>query len=593
MAFNEFSEVTFADGVAPPINAANLNALEGVVAETDEELARSKSFKLTEYLEYFRKRNQKDIDQYQGGFTAYSTGNPAACSLSDEDIGNVLGDIGLNVNIDDNGANWTDHQIVLGSALDLTEFYDGNASTTDDMICIFFFVSDEDSIQGTGRQIYFNIGNGGTGNTYEYDFDIDAWGFGTGWNIAWVPKSSFYVWAGAPNWNNIDFVQIQVEFNAGYEDEYFIFNLVQMTRADPVDSDYPNPFQKYMGSVSSWENKLAPLYDVWGLVKDLNIQTEKLGILKFNPPNYESPFTPGVYRNGMLIYEDVNCFVSKFEWICKESGELPSMTFYIDLTHYAEVYVTSSVLYLSVANGGAAVDTTWTFDNTLDKQEKLVIFFEKHDNTLRAIAYKRGEILGVCEYETTFSSPGDIYLGVSNDSSFGILTDFTISHSMNQIKLAKRNIPVVIRKLEDETINNDSSLNNDSDIWCYLEPNQAYRVELHAIVSTESDARDIKIAWSLSDGVELVERTVIGPCTASASSYNTEVKISAFGISESAVYGVDNAVGRPSHIFESFVIRSGETGGKLQMQWAQYSAGAYDTTMEENTSIIITPVEMR
>jgi hypothetical protein len=592
-AFGDFSEVTFNDGMAPPINATNLNEMEGLLAITDLELERSKSFKLSEYLEYFRKRNQQDIDQYQDGSASYSNQNPAAASLSDEDTENVLGDLGLNVNIDDNGANWFGFDKTFGSAYDLTEFYDESASSTDDMICILFYVHDGASIQGSGGFMYFNIGNGGVGNTYEYDFDIDAWGFDSGWNVAWVPKSSFYVWAGAPNWNNIDYYQIQMDYNAGYQNEYFIFNLIQMNRHDPVDSDYPNPFQRYMGSVSNWENLFTIPYDVFSIVKDINIKTHKLGIMKFNPPNYESPFTPGNYKNGMLICSNVNSFLAKFEWICKVTGELPSMTFYIDSTHYAEVYCVGDTLYLSVANGGAAVNTTAAFVNALDKNEKVVIFFEKQDDTLRAICYKHGEILTICEYETTFSTYGDIYLGVVSDDSFGILTDFAISHSMNQLKLAKRNIPIVVRKLEDEIVNNSSTLQNDDDIWCYLMPNQTYKIELHAIVGAAANNTDVKISWSLSDGAEVCERHVIGPDTGCAAAYSTEVKISRFSLTASAVYGTENTVGREVYIQETFIIRSGELGGKLQMQWSQYSAAASDTTMKENTIMIVTPVEMR
>lgn len=595
-AFGDFSEVTFNDGMAPPINATNLNEMEGLLTITDLELERSKSFKLSEYLEYFRKRNQKDIDQYQDGYASYVNDTPAAVSLSDEDSKNVLGDIGLNINIDDNGANWFEFNKTLSSSIDLTKFYDGTASTTDDLIFILFYLSDGASITGAGGFIYFNIGSGWIGNTYEYDFDIDAWGFDTGWNIAWVKKSDFYILAGAPNWNNIDYYQVECDFNAGYQNEYFIFNLIQMDRHDPIDGDYPNPFQRYMGSVSNWENLFTIPYDVFGIANDICIKNHNLGIMKFNPPNNETPFSPGNYLNGMLIYSDVNSFLSKFEWICKEAGELPSITWYIDSTHYAEVKVTSDTLYLSVANGGAAVDTTWAFTNALAKNEKVIIFFEKQDDTVRAICYKNGEILSICEYESSFSTYGDIYMGVSDDLSFGLLIEFVISHSMNQLHLVKKNEPAIILKPDDEILNNNSTLQNDDDIWAYLLPNQTYKIEFFGKVinSGASSTPDIKIAWTLTDCEAVSSRHCIGPGSSTTDVRNTVAHLSVYGMTDTVVYGVSNAPGvYYSNIQETFLIKASESGAKIQMQWAQNVATAVNTFMKEDTMMIITPVYMR
>lgn len=594
-AFGDFSEVTFNDGMAPPINAANLNEMEGLLAITDLELERSKSFKLSEYLEYFRKRNQKDIDQYQDGYASYGNLNPGGCSLSDNSDENILGDLGLNVNIDDNGANFIYFNKLFSSAYDLTKFYDETASATDDIIIIVFKISDGAAIQGAGGFMYLNIGNGGVGNTYEYDFDIDAWGFDQGWNVAWAKKSDFYVWAGAPNWNNIDYYQIGIDYNAGYQNEYFVFNLIQMNRHDPIYSDYPNPFQRYMGSVSSWEDLFVISYDVFGIAKDICIKNHNLGIMKFNPPNNESPFSPGNYKDGMLIYSNVNSFLSKFEWICKASWELPSMTFYIDSTHYAEVYISGSVLYLSVANGGAAVDTTWSFTNNLERNEKVVIFFEKQNDTLRAMCVKNGEILAICEYETTFSNYGDIYLGVNTDDSLGLLIDFVISHSMNQLHLAKRNTPAVILKPADEIVNNNATLQNDDDIWAYLLPNTVYRIELFIkAVCAGGSGTDIRVAWTLTSCDEISSRHCLGPATTTTDPRQTIGKFSVYGITDTVYYGLSNAAGTYySNIQETFLIKSSETGGKIQMQWAQLAAAAHNTYVKKNTMMIITPIIVR
>ena len=591
-AFNDFSEITFVDGTSPPINAANLNAIEGVVNLADKELARSESFRFKEYLEYFRKRNTQDIDKLQSDYSSYDNYDPSG-TLSNESSYSgeaLLCDQGLKALIPVATSDYFDFSIDLSSALDLTEFLDGSNSTTDDFIILFIKISDIDAF--SGGYLYFNIGDTSISNTYEYDVDVDAWALDTGWNVVWIKKSDFYVWAGTPNWNNIDFWQIQLDYNAGYQNEYVIFQLFQMVRHDPDDSDYLNPFQKYFGSVSGWENKFAQSYPVWTIVDDCGGQTQKLGIMKLNPDNFESPFTPGNYRNGMLIYENVNCFVSKFEWICKKEDELPSMTFYIDSTHYAEAYITSSILYLSVANGAAAVDTTYSLDNTVGLNDKIIIFFEKHDDTLRAIVYKNGEKLGICEYETTFASPGDIYLGVQNSDSFGILTDFAISNSINQLHLAEE-ASIVINKLSNEVVANSTTKQNDNHLFCYLKPNQCYRIELFLEVASNSNDRDIKMAWAISGGEQITKRHVIGPEVASLSSYATEVKISNFDLTADAVYGITSITSRTANIQENFIVKSNENGALLNLQWAQYSSGAQAVTIRAHSYMVVTPVNLQ
>ena len=590
-AFGDFSEITFIDGNPPAINATNLNEMEGLLAITDLELERSKSFKLSEYLEYFRKRNQKDIDLFDSEAT-WSAVNDG--TLSDDETLMITGNSAVRETITNNGASWMGLEKSFSPAYDLTEFLDESASTTDDLIILHLYISDIDAY--SGNSFYVLFGDGVFVNLYEYEVDVDVWGLDTGWNVLWIPKSDFYVYLGAPNWNNIDYCYIELDYNAGYLNEYVDLNYCQMIRHDPVDGDYPNPFQRYMGSVSNWENMFTQDYPVWSIVKDIHIKCQRLGILKFNPPNFEAPFSPGNYLNGMLIYSNANSFLSKFEWICKEAGELPSITWYIDSTHYAEVKITSDTLYLSVANGGAAVDTTWAFTNALAKNEKVIIFFEKQDDTLRVICYKNGEILAICEYESSFSTYGDIYMGVSNDLSFGILIEFVISHSMNQLHLVKKNEPAIILKPDDEILNNNSTLQNDDDIWAYLLPNQTYKIEFFGKVinSGGSSTPDIKIAWTLTDCEAVSSRHCIGPGSSTTDVRNTVAKLSVYGMTDTVIYGVSNAPGAYySNIQETFLIKASESGAKIQMQWAQNVATAVNTFMKEDTMMIITPVYMR
>lgn len=594
--FGDFVEKTWNDGANPPINAANLNANEDLLELTDNELARSQSFHLNEYLKYFRNRNTKDIELFQD-YSTFVNDTPADVDL-DEDLSScIIGNACLECMILDNGADWFGFHKTI-TALDLTEFYDESASTTDDIIILFLHIDDITAF--SGGFIYFNIGNGGVGNTYEYDIDVDAWNLDNGWNVVWMPKSDFFIWAGAPNWNNIDYIQIQVDFNAGHQNDLIVFQMLQMIRQDAVSSGYPNPFQRYMGAASGWENLFTIDYDVVTIVNDIHKKIKKLGIIKLNPAQNEAPFTPGNYPNCMLLYEDINMFVSKWEWHSKIGGgtELPSITWYIDGTHYVEVYVSADILCLDVVNGGAPVQTSWTFDNSLEKNESIIIFFEKQDDTFRVLGFKKGEKLAICEYESSFSSYGSIYLGVDNDDSFGLLTDFSISNSLNQLPIFKDNCPVCVMKSEDETVNNSVAMQNDDELFTNIPPNGTFEVELKLSVDATSNTPDIKLQWSVTGDISTFEnissdRGTLGPGTDATSIENAEyVKLRWRGdITVSNSYGVTSS--NYCYIYETFIIKTGEEGGILQLQWAQDVAHASNTIVKAGSYFKVTPVNMQ
>ena len=585
--FGEFTEITFNDGAAPPINADNLNAMEGVLALTDQELARSQSFSMQRYLEYFFNRNTKEIDPINIDSGDFNNWNALDSTFSNETSLNILNDQCLKTNMDDNAGGWIGFDWNIDT-VDLTEFHDGTASTTDDIIIFEFYISEIASI--SGQTMWISLGENAA-VYYFYAVDIDTFEFDTGWNTIWLAKSSFTA-VGGPSWDTIEYLEVIVDYNAGFQNEYLLFQYWKMDRQSSVYSNYPNAFQKYMGAVTGWTDKLPIAYDVYTLVRDLHTKVNKIGMMKLNPANFEYLFTDGNYKNGIEIYEDINMFVSKFEWYCKEAGETPSMTWYIDTTHYAEVYITSDELYLSVANGGAAVDTTWTFDNALAKNEKITIFFEKQDDTFRAIAFKKGEKVGICEYESTFSSYGSLYIGVSNDLSFGILTDFAISHSMNQLSIMLENNPRIVIKYADETVNNSVSMQNDDELYTYLLPNSVYEIELKLIADATNNTPDIKLQWDLTGDVEglntTAKRTLRGPSVSCTSVTEIDnMKYAWTGVIGGAIdYGVP-ATGW-AFINESMLLKTGNEGGLIQLQWAQDVAHASNTVVKSGSYMKVT-----
>lgn len=587
---NDFSEITFIDGAGPPINADNLNSIETLAALTDEELRRSKTFNLKTYLQYFRKRNTKDIYLFQN-YAAMTNYRPADCTLTQEVTNKKVGNECLKVTIDDNGADWLGFYTNV-STLDLTTFNDTSASTTADFIILMLYISDIDSI--TGQTIYVNIGDTVGANTYEYDIDVDAWNLDTGWNCVWMLKSDFYVWAGAPNWNNVDYLQIEVDFNAGYQNEYFYFQFMQMIRSNPDDSDYPSPFQVYNGSVSGWENLLEIDYQVYSIIDDPATQVNQLGIMKLNPGNYEAPYTPDNYKNALLLYNNISSFTAKFEFRLKDSSNenLPSVTWYVDNTHYIEVYINSGTFYLDVANGGAPVQTSKALGNTLYENEITTIYIEKNNDTIRAICNKDYEYCKICEYESTFTDDGDVFIGVYDDDSFGLLTNFNIGYNISLDNYIDRNEVKVIRKGGDQLRYNTSVPVDDASMWAYLAPNQAYKIEFYGSVSNAiSSIPGFKWRWDTAGITEIGERHYIGPADGTTDPRDCSMLASVSTLSTSVIAGVGAGV-YESNIQDTFFIKTGENGGYLMLQWAQGTAATTNTYLEESSFLVFTPIKM-
>lgn len=551
----KFTQLTYANGGAPAINDTNLNEIERVVELADNQFYRSSDIQFRKYKKYFYQRNCKLIENFDD-YTDWTIADAATTLTANDSTNQLMGLSALKIEELDNTAGFCSVSRVLPSTLDLSIFNDGSASTTDDCICFVLYVSDNSK----WTQIQFRLGDD-FGNCYYYNY---TGAIVTGWNSFWPQKSDFTTTGAPTGWDHIDYIRVAPVTVANADGEYILMNMIQMVRQDPIYSGYANPFQKYMGAGTGWVYAFDQ-YDALNLLyQDEGNYSYELGFMKIVGSDYTT---------NLEVYPDCINFISRWEFICKYAGETASMVWYVDSDNYAELYITGNTFSLKVNEGGAATTTTVALTNNLLKDERVEFYFEKNVDTFRGILYKKGEAIKSLEYETTIAtdSSGDVMLGQSGNNSYSLLTDFTVSNSQKDLTLDIEYTPQIIKKRTDQIVNNSNVLQNDNDLIAYLDPYSTYEFKV-VIGCVGITAGNFKCAYATTgDIIELTQRVNYGPSAqGTPNTYDTPINAILRNMPTEQHYGTDGVYG--TSIIEHFMIKTGRSGGTVQLQWAQATA---------------------
>jgi hypothetical protein len=572
--FGKFSEITFINGSSPPINADNLNEIERVIALADVELSRSQTVKFSDLIKYFYMRNIKYFYRFTDE-TVWTNSYSSYVDLIDERDDQLIGNNCLKMEIINASASWLSIYQTLSTPINLSVFNDESASSTDDLIVIVFYVSDINAFS----TLQIRLGDDFS-NCYLLDFTYSA---NTGWNTIYVQKTDFTTEGAPTGWNSIDYFRLAPYSVAGNVGEYILFNLITIIRQDAVFSGFCNAFQKYMGSVTGWINIFSILSDTCLLYYDYQDMIEQVGIMKIPSTDVE---------DELLLSESLIQFMSKFEFICKYAGETASITWEVDSNNYAEVYISSDTFYLSVVEGGGAPTvTSKALSTSLIKNEKVWIYFEKQNDTFRAILKKYGEVLITLEYETSISSSsdGNIYIGQSSTNSYSLLTDFTISNRPIG-KLARELRPRFIRMQASQNLVNNS-MTNLLGLVVNLEPLSYYKIDLYLIVSCTSATPNVEVSLELTDCYAYVQRVAQGPAYDMNDANNTKIRSSYYLAGTNIEYGVEGA-GDETFIKETLIVLAEEKEGKVQIKASQANTDGSNPILVYGSSfMIITALE--
>lgn len=566
--FGAWTPATFNNGAAPAIDEDVMNSYEDWIDIADDELRRSQSVKLKDYISYFWQRNIKLLDD----FTAASEWTAAAGSvLADNTTQNVIGYNAVKLSDSNDLASWV--SMYRAATLDLSQFHDGSASTTDDWIICLFYVTDVTKF----TLFQLKLGTNNTNNWYKA---YNPAGFTNGWNVIMAQKSGFTEDPVGPNWNNITYIHMDLYTTAGASTHSFTFQYLMMVR------DYggaPLPYQQYMGATTGWAPTFEPYDYMNSVVYDEKIN--RLGIIMFNPDSW---------LVNLLLYNDVEAFTSKVEMYCKYAGNTQELIWAGNVNNYAKTYIGANVFYLIVAEAGVETSTSIALTNNLLLNERIIIEFEKDGDTFRSILSKNGEVIKTLEYEAIGLAvdSGEVYIADEGTNYFSLVTDFAISSNKNCLQLENEDSkgPRLITLSADQTYANNT-ITAITDFLIRLKPNKTYRIE--ALINAHnagSAAADLKIDWTSSGVTSVGLRNCVGSESSSynAQPNNTTNRCSSHGLT-AAVYYALNASGTYVAIKEDFIVKTAQAGGYVQMRAAQYNttAGAGNETIVDDTSYII------
>jgi hypothetical protein len=570
--FGAWVPATFNNGAAPAIDEDVMNSYEDWIDIADEELRKSQSIKLKDFLTYFWQRNIKVIDD----FTASSEWTAAAGSVvANDTTNNVIGYNAVKLSDSNDLASWV--SMYRAATLDLSQFHDGSASSTSDWIVCLFYISDITKF----TLFQLKLGTDNANNWYKF---YNPAGFSNGWNVIMAQKSGFTEDPVGPNWNNITYIRMDLYTAAGASTHYFTFQYLMMVR------DYggvPAPYQQYMGATTGWSLKFD-IYDYFNsVIYDEKIN--RLGIVMFDPRSWIV---------NLLLYSDVEAFSSKFEMYCKYAGNSSEIIWAGNVDNYAKTYIGANVFYLIVAEAGVETSTSIALTNSLLLNERVIIEFEKDSDTFRAILSKNGEVVKTLEYEAIGLAvdSGEVYLADEGTNYYSLVTDFAISSNKNCVMLENEeaNGPRLVRLSADQTYANDT-ITAITDFLIRLKPNRVYKVE--AFINAHnagSAAADLKIDWA-SSGVSLLGlRNCVGSESTSykAQPNNTTHRCSSHGIT-AAVYYALSASGTYVAVKEDFIVKTTQAGGYIQMRAAQYNTtggGGNETIVDDTSYVLITEV---
>jgi hypothetical protein len=573
MDAGKFVELTFINTVTPPaIDADNLNEMQRVLEMTDDYLRRDPCVALNNYIEYFYMRNKKELEIF-ADVIDWTPNNSSYATLSDENDENVMNSNCVKAeSLTAVASRFVGMYQTLSTPIDLTVFNDGSSSSTSDLMVLYIYIDDVANWGGLQLRVGDDFSN-----CYYYGWY--ASGLITGWNALYFSKASMTTIGTPTGWNSISYLRV-VAYQSSSPNigDYFYAQYLGIIREDPSYSGYPNIAQLMEESGFGLFYNIH--HDVWDVYYDNYI--DRLVLFQ---PNAIS------YVNSISVSYLFISFVAKMELYCMNPGYTNSFAWRIDSNNFVEVYISGDTLYLDATEASVLTHTSVALDEALTKHERVQFFVEKNYSLVRVIMKKGAESIKILEYITSFSNDtaGYMYFGENNSSNQGLIADFIISHSLQDLNLYNENNYQIIKKTITQEFAN-TTLTDIEELTAKLEPNATYEIKIYLSCNNSNNAYDIRVAWTLTNCEALSVRHTSGPASSSTDCTNTSMRKAVKSIGSSSYYGIDGS-GTASSVVETILVKTGKDGGIAQPQAGQYSASAtYPTTISFNSFMTIVKI---
>lgn len=550
--FANWTPLTYANTTYPYITAANLNKNEVALTKTMGELNSYNGSNLKDFIDYAINNNTKIIHNFDTITDFTLTGSMQLSGMFGDSIFGIsavkiqdLNESGGSIGIYD-----------TFTSIDLTTFTSGTSSSTSDYIMFAFYVSDSTKT----RNILIRLGDNDTNCYYKF---MPSWR--TGWNVKKFKKSEFGTDGTPSGWDDITFLRIYVETTTNSSSDYVACAKMWLCRKESGGST-SSPL--YVTDGAGTYDSYMYMQGMDDLVADYDTRICKKGI-----------HNAYYYSTDMFqVMSDVNSFSFKAEIYTKIDSDGFTLVWYVNSSNYVHVILRG--LSFSIKE---TVDSTTSYldvgilTSAIESNDRIDVWIEKSsDNVIRARVEVDGQLPVYTEAVLNLSSTlsGDVGIRSSIDQYY-FITDLVCN---NNPGVPLPNISNNVQKIAVKFFDSSSlttTLEDVSDLFMKLPSNSLFEVELILVYSSNGQP-GLKLVWDVSGDYEVINegKVFIGAGEATTSFSDVDVYMANESLDTALELGIVSGGEMP--YFEKILIKTGNAGCTLQLQYAQYNAsGSY------------------
>jgi hypothetical protein len=564
--FIDWTEVTYVNDDSPNITASNLNKNETALTKITGELNSYNASNMKDFIDYAINNNTKEIHNFENTSDFTTTGYMSLGQARSSAV--LFGSGGVTIQSSRSSA------ASIGiydnfSSIDLTTFKSGASSSSSDYIFFAFYLSDSSKI----RSILIRLGDNDTNCYYKF---ITSWS--TTWNFKKFKKSEFGTDGSPSGWNDITFLRIYVETYTNSESDYVICNKMWLSRKD---SNVPTSSCLYVTNGSGSYNSSMYLQSYDDIVAYYDKYIGKKG--------FHSAMTS--YSSDMLqIMSDVNSFSFKCEMYAKIDEYAGSLRWYINAYNFIDVECHLNKLrIMQCYNGDYSYIAQGTLTDFISNNDRMELWVEKTpDNIIRARLEVDGMKPVYAESTIDISSTvaGDLGIVSSFWGANYFVTDF-VANNNPSIPLSDlgNSLKKIVTKLHDDSIQASTTLEDDNELKIKLPSNSIFEVDFVGLYSCSVSLADIKFAWDITGDYEVFHdgRIIMAAGTGATSFTDVELTLNNYAFATSSPAGTVS--GNEMPYYEKIMVKTGESGCVMQLQWAQNTSRVEPVTLEAGSFI--------
>ena len=186
-----------------------------------------------------------------------------------------------------------------------------------------------------------------------------------------------------------------------------------------------------------------------------------------------------------------------------------------------------------------------------------------------------------------FDAAGDLLQGTGSDTYARLARGTSLLDRLVVSGTSLAWVPHIAVKTADEVVNNSNTLQDDDHLKWTVAANEVWLFELYLFYTVANAASDFKMGWTVPSGTTMLWNPYV---------YVTDVtkdtRWPATGTATQTVLGEgDTAISGAGTNNQQYratgIVRVSSTGGTLQMQWAQNTAHASDSTLRKDSALIL------